>query len=402
MVTFLSFILVAVAFLFAIPVAVFFVEVCAAIALPQRHCSAPPAKDTYGDVAVLVPAHNESVGLLPTLADIKAQLRPGDRLLVVADNCTDDTSALAAAAGADVIDRNDPERLGKGYALAWGLRHLEARPPNIVIIIDADCRLTDSLIAQLAAACATEHRPVQALDLMTAPKNSPINSRVAEFAWRVKNWMRPLGLKALGLPCQLMGTGMAFPWHLIRSTDLASGLIVEDLKLGLDLAIADNAPLFCPSACVTSEFPSSLEGIRSQRRRWEQGHLAMIVAAAPPLIMAAIRQRNLDLLALALDVAVPPLSLLAMLVVTMSAVGALATFLGFPSTASLIGLASVLTFLTGVLLSWLKCGRDVLPPRAILSIAPYILGKIPLYCRILLQRSHLQWIRSDRKRTPQV
>ena len=402
MVTFLSFILTAVAFLFAIPVAVFFVEVFAAIALPQRHCLAAPAKDTYGNVAVVVPAHNESAGLLPTLADIKAQLRPADRLLVVADNCTDDTSALAAAAGAAVIDRNDPERMGKGYALAWGLRHLEPHPPDIVIIIDADCRLTDTLIARLAAACTTAHRPVQALDLMTAPKNSPINSRVAEFAWRVKNWVRPLGLKALGLPCQLMGTGMAFPWHLIRSTDLASGLIVEDLKLGLDLAIADNAPLFCPSACVISEFPSSFEGVQSQRRRWEQGHLGMILTAAPRLIVAAVRQRNVDLLALALDVAVPPLSFLAMLVVAMSVVGALATLLGFPSTAMLVGVASLLTFLTGVVLSWLKCGRDVLPPRAILSIAPYILGKIPLYCRILLQRSSLQWIRSDRKRTPQV
>jgi len=402
MVTFLSFILTAVAFLFAIPVAVFFVEVFAAIALPQRHCLAAPAKDTYGNVAVVVPAHNESAGLLPTLADIKAQLRPADRLLVVADNCTDDTSALAAAAGAAVIDRNDPERMGKGYALAWGLRHLEPHPPDIVIIIDADCRLTDTLIARLAAACTTAHRPVQALDLMTAPKNSPINSRVAEFAWRVKNWVRPLGLKALGLPCQLMGTGMAFPWHLIRSTDLASGLIVEDLKLGLDLAIADNAPLFCPSACVISEFPSSFEGVQSQRRRWEQGHLGMILTAAPRLIVAAVRQRNVDLLALALDVAVPPLSFLAMLVVAMSVVGALATLLGFPSTAMLVSVASLLTFLTGVVLSWLKCGRDVLPPRAILSIAPYILGKIPLYCRILLQRSSLQWIRSDRKRTPQV
>ena len=53
---------------------------------------------------------------------------------------------------------------------------------------------------------------MQILDLMTAPEDSPINYRVAEFAWRVNNWVRPLGLAALGLPCQLMGTGMAFPW----------------------------------------------------------------------------------------------------------------------------------------------------------------------------------------------
>jgi hypothetical protein len=89
-------------------------------------------------------------------------------------------------------------------------------------------------------------RPVQSLYLMTAPCESAINHQVAEFAWRLKNQVRPLGLRALGLPCQLMGTGMAFPWDIIRSAELASGFIVEDLKLGLDLADAGHPPVFCP------------------------------------------------------------------------------------------------------------------------------------------------------------
>jgi len=398
MVTLFSFALAALAFLVAVPVFIFLVEVFAAVVLPLRQWPRPPANYTDENVTVLVPAHNESAGLLPTLEDIKAQLRPADRLLVVADNCTDDTGAVAAAAGADVISRHDLERTGKGYALAWGLRHLEANPPDIVIVIDADCRLADALIARLAAACAATHKPVQALDLMIAPKDSAINSRVAEFAWRVKNWVRPLGLQALGLPCQLMGTGMAFPWDVIRSTELASGLIVEDLKLGLDLAAAGNAPVFLPSACVTSEFPSSLEGTLSQRRRWEQGHLGMILTMVPRLLVVCIRQTNLDLLALALDVAVPPLSLLGMLVVAVFIVSALATLIGFPATAISVSTASLIAFITGVLLSWFKFGRDVLPPSAILLIAPYIIRKLPLYGRILFQRSRAQWIRSDRKR----
>ena len=56
---------------------------------------------------VVVPAHNESLGLVPTLQDIKAQLGAGDRLIVVADNCTDDTAEVAVASGAEVIVRND-------------------------------------------------------------------------------------------------------------------------------------------------------------------------------------------------------------------------------------------------------------------------------------------------------
>ena len=153
--------------------------------------------------------------MLATLNDVGAQLLPADRLLVVADNCTDDTAAIAAAAGAEVIKRDDTVKRGKGYALDFALQHLKSDPPEIVVIIDADCRLTEHTLDRLATACAISHRPVQALDLMIAPDGEPINHSVAEFAWRVKNWVRPLGLSALGLPCQLLGTGMAIPWNVI-------------------------------------------------------------------------------------------------------------------------------------------------------------------------------------------
>ncbi len=93
-----SFLLAALAALLAIPVVVFFAEVMAAAIMPQPGSPAPSREDSHGRIAVLVPAHNESAGLLPVLLDIKAQLRASDRLLVVADNCTDDTAAIATAA----------------------------------------------------------------------------------------------------------------------------------------------------------------------------------------------------------------------------------------------------------------------------------------------------------------
>ena len=277
MASFVSYFLVTLAILLAIPVAMLLLEIVAALTLPAQKIALHAKNTIRQRVAVLVPAHNESTGILLTLEDVKPQLQPGDRLLVVADNCVDDTAAVAAAAGAETIDRDEPTKKGKGYALDFGLKHLSLDPPQIVIVIDADCRVEEGAIDRLATACATTHRPVQALDLMIAPDDSPINYRVAEFAWRVKNWVRPLGLNALNLPCQLMGTGMAFPWEVIRSANLASGSIVEDLKLGLELTQAGSPPLFCPSACVKSHFPLSIEGAKSQRKRWEEGHISMIL-----------------------------------------------------------------------------------------------------------------------------
>jgi cellulose synthase/poly-beta-1,6-N-acetylglucosamine synthase-like glycosyltransferase len=243
---------------------------------------------------------------------------------------------------------------------------------------------------------AASGRPIQILDLMTAPEGSPIDYRVAEFAWRVKNWVRPLGLSALGLPCQLMGTGMAFPYALLCEAKLASGALIEDVKLGLELTRAGHPPLFLPSACVTSHFPFSAEGVKTQRRRWEEGNIRMILREAPRLVAVALAKGNLSLLALALDLMVPPLSLLTLLVVGMTVVSGAAALLGASCLPFAISSASFVTLVAAVTLAWLKYGRDVLPVTAIFSVVAYVLRKLPLYRQIFSSRTASTWVRTDR------
>jgi glycosyltransferase involved in cell wall biosynthesis len=84
------------------------------------------------------------------IAAVKARLMAQDRLLVVADNCSDDTAGIAARAGAEVIERFDPDRRGKGYALDFGVRHLSTRRTEIVVIVDADCIVEGDAIDRLA------------------------------------------------------------------------------------------------------------------------------------------------------------------------------------------------------------------------------------------------------------
>jgi cellulose synthase/poly-beta-1,6-N-acetylglucosamine synthase-like glycosyltransferase len=317
----------------------------------------------------------------------------------VADNCTDDTAAVARASGAEVIERHDATKFGKGYALDFGVQHLSLEPPEIVIIIDADCRVEGGAIDQLALTSAATGRPVQALHMMISPIKSLVNHQVPEFAGRVKLWLRQLGLTALGLPCLLMGTGMAFPWHVVRSADLTSGSIVEDLRLGLELSLAGYSPIFCSSARVTSEFPSSIKGARIQRKRWEQGHIDMILKDAPRMFFQAIARRNWSALALTLDLAVPPLSLLGILIASVFAATALAGFFGFAYAALTVSTATLLAFMGAIFLAWLRCGRDVLPGSAILSIAPYVVGKLRLYRQVLSRKTDAQWNRTDRTKS---
>jgi cellulose synthase/poly-beta-1,6-N-acetylglucosamine synthase-like glycosyltransferase len=231
---------------------------------------------------------------------------------------------------------------------------------------------------------------------MTAPKDCTINYQVAEFAWRIKNWVRPLGMHNLGLPCQLMGTGMAFPWKTIHSANIASGEIVEDLKLGMHLALAGQPAQFCPAACVTSQFPSTAEGAANQRQRWEQGHIGLILRLAPKTILRAILSRNGPALALALDMAVPPLALLVFLIAATCLTGTIAALLGLSTMPMLIAAASAVGLTSVLLVAWWRFGRDILPARALPQVVSYLLDKARLYARLSSRPGKATWVRTER------
>jgi cellulose synthase/poly-beta-1,6-N-acetylglucosamine synthase-like glycosyltransferase len=357
----------------------------------------PSAAGARGRLAIIMPAHDEALVIATTLRAVIPQLAARDRLIVVADNCSDDTANIARQEGAEVIVRTDAVRRGKGYALDFGVRHLESDPPDIALIVDADCEVTPGALGSLAATCARTSRPVQALYLMHAAPNAGLKTRLAEFAWVLRNQVRPLGLWRLGLPCQLMGTGMAFPWECLRTSALATGHIVEDLKLGIDLARAGHAPLFCPGALVTSRFPDSTAGLQSQRTRWEHGHLGVILREAPRLLLESVLRCRPALLVLALDLGVPPLALLALQLLLVW----LAALALYASTEAAVPLAlatlGVVLFGFAVITAWWRFARHVVS-LASLALAPvYVLWKIPLYARFLVSRQ-VDWVRSRRDR----
>jgi cellulose synthase/poly-beta-1,6-N-acetylglucosamine synthase-like glycosyltransferase len=388
-----------------------FAALCALAALPvlvllaqvllahggRRASASAVASRSDADVAVLIPAHNEAAGIEATLRCLQSQLRSGDRVLVVADNCSDDTAALARRAGAEVIERSHAVDRGKGFALDFGVRHLSARPPAMVLIVDADCLLDAGALDTLAGLCSSSGRPVQALYEMNAQAGAGLRARVSAFAWRVRNRVRPLGWWVVGAPCQLMGTGMMFPWALLRDAPLASGHIAEDVQLGADLALRGKPPLFAPQARVTSTFPEGDAAAASQRRRWEHGNLALMFAHGPHLIVAGVRRADARLLAMAADLMVPPLALLVQLQLGLALLGALAWWLGAGALPLVITGGALALLVLSILAAWRLAGRDIIALSELLLTAPaYALRKLPMYAAFLWKRQST-WVRAKRE-----
>ena len=349
-----------------------------------------------GKIAVIVPAHDEAAGVAQVIRAIRADLRPADRLIVVADNCTDKTFELAQTSGAEAIRRDDPARRGKGFALDFGVRHLKSDPPDVVIVMDADCFAAKGSLLRIAAIAAARQRPVQALYEMDPPAQAPASSElVAAFAWHVKNRVRPLGLHRLGLPCSLMGTGMAFPWNCISTAQLGTAHIVEDLVLGLELTSKGTPPLFCPQARVTSTFPMSLEGQKTQRARWETGHLNLIMHDLPRLLVQAVRTRNTALIAHVIDCAVPPLAVLLLLILWLMILSLLPFIAGWSALPLIMSALCLAVFAASILVAWQQTFRDQLSLVKLISVPGYIIGKLGIYCRVAIGRQ-LEWVRTKR------
>lgn len=346
-------------------------------------------------IGVLVPAHNEEAGLAATLATLTPQLRSQDRLIVIADNCTDATASIARNAGAIVLERQDLNQRGKGYALDYGLKFLASDPPDVVIVIDADCQVRTGAIATLTETALTTKRPTQATYLMKKPLQASAKDSVSVFAFKVKNLVRPLGLLRMGLPCLLTGTGMAFPWVALRSINLASSHLVEDMKMSVDLTIAGYPPIYCPEARVMGTLPQQRSASRTQRTRWEHGNLQAISAYVPALIRVAIQKRSFAEIVLALELSVPPLSLFVMSWIVVCAIAVTWGRLSGFWTAGIGAITAGICLIGTVLGAWVKFGREDLPLGELLTIPLYILWKIPLYFKFLICPQQA-WIRTAR------
>lgn len=394
----LEIVMIALGAALAVPVLTLCVEIFASLKRIADPATAAQ-KGPRARLAVLVPAHNEEAALARNLDSILRQLRAGDRLVVVADNCSDGTARVARERGAEVTVRSAPALRGKGYALDHGLAFLaQTGAPEIVVCVDADCELGAGCLDRLARACLETRAPTQAAYLMRPAAPATHLASIVAFAWRVKNYVRPLGLRRMGLPCQLAGSGMAFCWHDIRSADVKTANLVEDLSLGLDLALNGKFPRFCPEAIVLSDVAAGGVPSYAQRARWEHGAIATAMRYAPRLMRTFGTARNLSLMAMMLDLAVPPAALLTLLLVGHFAAAALLYVHGTGARAAPLWLATIngALFLLATCAAWWRFGRDVVPLRVLAFVPLYVLGKLPLYLRLFANRQ-TEWVRGKRR-----
>ena len=350
-------------------------------------------------LTVVVPAHNEAKGIARTIESIKSVDYPQDRfsVLVIADNCTDDTKERAEQAGARVLERRNLAQRGKGYALDYAFETLisEGHSDGLVVV-DADTDVSSNILNAMAIRLLEGEGAVQAHYGVRNVDDS-WRTRLMDVAFTLYHGVRSTARERLSLSAGLRGNGMAFSIDTLRKVPYRSYSLVEDVEYGIELGLNGIRVAYAGEAEVRGEMVSGGEASESQRRRWEQGRRGLIVRYAPRLLARAVRERNAVLFDLALDLLTPPLTALAVFTVIGStvAIGTVGAGISGPAVVVpwVFSAAGLVTYMTkGIRMS--RHGMRV--ALDMVHIPKYMLWKMGLRFRKAQKRSD-EWVRTARE-----
>ena len=241
--------------------------------------SKKPSEEVYapGVIAVVIPAYDEEDHIVETINSLKACNDPFEEteVIVVADNCSDQTAFIAENQGVRVITRQDSDRRGKGYALNDAFEILLQENYEFFVVIDADTIVEPNLIVEVRKGFAHKNDALQAV-YTVFNNNGSYRTRVMRLALSAFNVVRPKGRQRWRLSVGLMGNGFALRRSTLEKVPYRVYSIVEDLEYHLLLVKAQLRVGFLENTSVRSVVPSKSNAAAIQRVRWEGGRLRIM------------------------------------------------------------------------------------------------------------------------------
>lgn len=263
------------------------------VSLVRRPRSRGPAPEPQpaSRLLFLVPAHDEALLIRATVESLVGMQYPRDRfdVVVIADNCSDATAAIARDAGATCLERTDTVLRGKPRAIAWALSVLDMSRYDAMVIVDADALVAPGFARALAAAAPLGEKAVQAYNDVSNRGENALTRMAAVFSAARSLFMNPLKDRA-GLNSPL-ANGLCIGTGVLRRHGWTAFSICEDWELyailtGLGVRIES-----VEGARVHAQEARSLAQSSSQRKRWAAGKVSVLADHWRPLL----RSRHIGL-----------------------------------------------------------------------------------------------------------
>lgn len=236
----------------------------------------PVVKKNYF-FTILIPAHDEESVIEDTILSLKALTYPKKdyQIVVIADNCSDNTATIAKKNKVKVVERFDESKKSKGYALEYAMDNLKILEKDVihhsVVVIDADTLTDPKLLDKLAKEHANGSDWIQCYYTVRNPEDSNY-SKMLTVAFALFNGSWQLGTHLIGLGASFRGNGMSFNVLGLKRHPFKVYGLTEDLEFSWTLRCRGEKVCFLKEARVFGEMVTKQDSAaKSQRIRWEQG-----------------------------------------------------------------------------------------------------------------------------------
>ena len=352
--------------------------------------------------SILVPAHNEEMVIEECLQSLTSLDYPAElwRVIVVADNCIDDTAKIATSQGVIVYERSDVEKRGKGYALDWSIQRLlqeDGGWSDAIVVFDADTLAHPSFLRYMDERIRGGSLALQGhYDLL----NPFTNWRTALLysALLLHNRLRPLARQALGWTTLLKGNGMCFARGTLERFGWNAYSLTEDIEYTTTLLNEGIRVEAVPKAVLYAQAAQTSRQASSQRMRWEGGRFALARRDGLRMLLDAFRVRSAAKLDWAMDLITPPMGILVGVPIIMLLLNSLlyTTWSGPLGLASWMWLATFVGACAYVLGGLVISGADRRAYKYLLSTPLFLIWKLRIYAIMLLGRGPRGWVRTER------
>lgn len=254
---------------------------------------------TYHRFAVMISARNERTVIAQLIQSIQAQNYPAELvdIYVVADNCTDDTAAVARKAGAIVYERFDQKKRGKGYALDYLFDLVRTankdNPYDGYFIFDADNLLDENYIYEMNRTFSNGHK------IITSYRNSKnygtnwISAGYALWFLRESKYLNNARM-IMNSSCAVSGTGFLVSEEIVeKNGGWKYFLLTEDIEFTISSCIQGEKIAYCDKAMIYDEQPTTFATSWRQRLRWAKGYFQVFRHYGKRLFLGCFKNKNM-------------------------------------------------------------------------------------------------------------
>lgn len=224
--------------------------------------------------ALIVSAHNEEVvigGLVDSFNKLNYPKELYD-VFVIADNCTDSTADVARKYGANVYERFNKEKRGKGFALEWMFKKIfeMEKHYDAIGIFDADNLVDEEFLQKMNSKMCDGYEVVQCYIETKNPKDSWVTESCDISLGSTVRRLQ-YGRDSMGLSAQLGGTGFVLTTDILKEMGWGATCLTEDLEFTCKLILNGKKVGVADDAIIYDEKPLTLNDSWKQRKRWMQG-----------------------------------------------------------------------------------------------------------------------------------